>query len=205
MLFRSLEDLESDDYMSVTNPAIAITSSSSKKSVIPEKELRGTKRQELLRNLDTQENTRDEHNLIIDLSTKRNLSSLKKNASTENALTEARRQELLQAPVIQDSSENESNIISDPFTDADEDHVYNAGLVILWPYLPRLFRNLEMIDDNNFVDVDTAERAALSAAIPGRTRYGNTRIIIIIKQAFVWFRTILAITFRFYADGKGAN
>ena len=157
----SLEDLKSDDYMSVTNPATAITSSSSKRGGSLDGNLTGTTQEKILQNLSAQERAGDERNLVTGSSTKRNSSLSKNKAGPEKALTEAAREELLQVSSIQKRAEDQSDIISDPFTDADEDHVYNAGLVLLWPYFPRLFRNLEMIDDNNFIDVDTAERAAL--------------------------------------------
>ena len=37
--------------------------------------------------------------------------------------------------------------------------VVNAGLVLLWPYLPRLFANLDMLDDNGFRDTEAQLRA----------------------------------------------
>jgi len=43
---------------------------------------------------------------------------------------------------------------------ADEDiHIANAGLVLLAPWLPRLFEHLGYIEDGEFKDHDTAERA----------------------------------------------
>ena len=48
-----------------------------------------------------------------------------------------------------------------PFTDAEEDYIHNAGLVILWPYLPRFFINLGLVDENNFIDDSAAERAVM--------------------------------------------
>ena len=49
----------------------------------------------------------------------------------------------------------------DTFTDADEDYVHNAGLAILWPYLPRFFTHLGLADGNSFIDNLAAERAVL--------------------------------------------
>jgi len=37
----------------------------------------------------------------------------------------------------------------------------NAGQVLLWPYLERYFASLDMLCDGEFVDVGTANRAAL--------------------------------------------
>lgn len=45
--------------------------------------------------------------------------------------------------------------------DPDEDYVENAGLVILWPYLPRLFLNLGLAHEHNFIHAEAAERAVL--------------------------------------------
>ena len=153
--------LESDEFMGQTDPATAINSSSSKKKVSPEKALTGTTRQKILRNLNIQESSRGEPNLIKGSSTKRISSSSKKKTNPEKALTGAARQELLQVSGIQERTEDQRNIIKDPFTASNEDYIYNAGLVIVWPYLPRLFLNLGMTNNDNLIDMDTAERAAL--------------------------------------------
>ena len=61
----------------------------------------------------------------------------------------------------QEAEKAEPNSAQDTFTDTDEDYIHNAGLVILWPYLAGLFLNLGLADENNFIDADAAERAAL--------------------------------------------
>ena len=101
-----------------------------------------------MRNLNVQESASGEPNLIKGSSTKRNSSSSKKKANPEKALTGAARQELLQVSGIQERAEDQRNIIKDPFTASNEDYIYNAGLVIVWPYLPRLFLNLGMTNND---------------------------------------------------------
>ena len=65
-------------------------------------------------------------------------------------------QKVMQEAVTSGSKTNEKPVI-----DTDEDYIHNAGLVITWPYLPRLFLNLGLADENNFIDAEAAERAAL--------------------------------------------
>lgn len=48
-----------------------------------------------------------------------------------------------------------------PFTVSDEIYIYNAGLVILWPFLDRFFQNINFIEQNQFIDRVTAHKAAL--------------------------------------------
>ena len=38
-------------------------------------------------------------------------------------------------------------------------YVTNAGLIILWPFLPKFFRSLELIIDNRFIDVKAQTKA----------------------------------------------
>lgn len=82
-------------------------------------------------------------------------------AGAAGALTDPARREIFQDPDAPATAGVERGAITDPFTDTDEDYVYNAGLVIVWPYLPRFFGGLGMLDNDEFIDVDTIERAAL--------------------------------------------
>ncbi len=50
--------------------------------------------------------------------------------------------------------------IPDSFSEADELFIDNAGLVLLWPFLPRFFENLGLVADKAFVDEAAAHRAA---------------------------------------------
>ncbi len=45
------------------------------------------------------------------------------------------------------------------FSDADELHVGNAGLVILWPFLVPFFDRLELLEDRQFQDQAAQQRA----------------------------------------------
>ena len=47
----------------------------------------------------------------------------------------------------------------DPFDEADFIGVFNAGLVIFWPFLGRLFENLELMSDKAFVSQEAAHKA----------------------------------------------
>ncbi|MEM9903556.1 MAG: contractile injection system tape measure protein [Cyanobacteria bacterium P01_D01_bin.44] len=48
-----------------------------------------------------------------------------------------------------------------PFTESKEIYIQNAGLILLWPFLPRLFETLNLIQANEFVELQTTERAIL--------------------------------------------
>ncbi len=65
--------------------------------------------------------------------------------------------------VIQNTpvKERDSEIISaiDIFADSQEIFIHNAGLVLLWPYLPMFLESLGLIENNRFRDEDARERA----------------------------------------------
>lgn len=46
------------------------------------------------------------------------------------------------------------------FSDADVIYLGNAGLVILWPFLQTLFKRLDLLKDNDFIDAATRQRGA---------------------------------------------
>jgi Contractile injection system tape measure protein len=48
-----------------------------------------------------------------------------------------------------------------PFTGIDKIYIQNAGLVLLWPFLQRFFRNMGLADDKTFIDENAQERACL--------------------------------------------
>ena len=48
-----------------------------------------------------------------------------------------------------------------PFSDSEEIYIYNSGLVLLWPFLPRFFESLKLIQRGQFVNSESAERAVL--------------------------------------------
>ncbi|WP_299409863.1 contractile injection system tape measure protein [Acaryochloris sp. IP29b_bin.148] len=49
----------------------------------------------------------------------------------------------------------------DPFSESEEIYIQNAGLILLWPFLPRLFEALNLLQANHFIDPQTTERAVL--------------------------------------------
>ena len=136
-------------------------SSSSKKRVISERALTRAARQTILRDLVLREKVGDRRGLIREPSTKRNSPSSRRRVISASALTGTARRKILQNSSARERPGVQPETIKDPFTDSSEDYIYNAGLVIVWPYLPRLFSNLGMVDNGNFINMDTAERAAL--------------------------------------------
>ncbi|NEO70768.1 contractile injection system tape measure protein [Moorena sp. SIO3H5] len=47
------------------------------------------------------------------------------------------------------------------FSDSDEIYIYNAGLILLWPFLTRFFVKIGLVQDKIFINTTSAERAAL--------------------------------------------
>ncbi|WP_366510754.1 contractile injection system tape measure protein [Moorena sp. SIO3F7] len=47
------------------------------------------------------------------------------------------------------------------FSDSDEIYIYNAGLILLWPFLNRFFVKIGLVQDKIFINTISAERAAL--------------------------------------------
>jgi hypothetical protein len=50
---------------------------------------------------------------------------------------------------------------ADAFSDSDKISIQNAGLVLLWPFLPRFFATLGLTSEGQFVDEAAATRACL--------------------------------------------
>ena len=48
-----------------------------------------------------------------------------------------------------------------PFSDSEEIYISNGGLILLWPFLTRLFSNIKLVEENCFVNLVAAERATL--------------------------------------------
>ena len=145
----------------VTGSSAKGNSLSSKKRVISESALTGAARQKLLRDLPPRGDARDRRSLVTGSPAKRNSPSSKRKVISESVLSKTAQRKILQNSSAQEKSGVQPETIRDPFTDSNEDYIYNAGLVILWPYLPRLFLNLGMVDNDNFINMDAAERAAL--------------------------------------------
>ncbi|NEP32628.1 MAG: hypothetical protein F6K38_14465 [Moorea sp. SIO3B2] len=47
------------------------------------------------------------------------------------------------------------------FSDSDEIYIYNAGLILIWPFLTRFFVKIGLVQDKIFINTISAERAAL--------------------------------------------
>jgi len=47
------------------------------------------------------------------------------------------------------------------FSDSDEVYIHNSGLILLWPFLTRFFEEIELLQANNFINSNSAERAVL--------------------------------------------
>ena len=150
-----------DRHRLVTGSSTRRNTSSSKKRVTTESALSRAERRAILRGQVLRGDARDRRGLIRGSSTKRNASSSRKRVISARALTGTARQKVLQNSSVQERPGVQPETIKDPFTDSNEDYIYNAGLVIVWPYLPRLFLNLGMVENGNFINMDTAERAAL--------------------------------------------
>lgn len=71
----------------------------------------------------------------------------------------ARRTSLRDAPAAQHDEIDPAEISPAPgFGDADDLHLGNAGLVILWPFLATFFKRLGLTEDGHFVDAAAAQR-----------------------------------------------
>ena len=105
--------------------------------------------------------TSDEQVELMGSAVKMNSPNRGKEINPEKMLMELARQKTFSDSGIEARAGDEYGTIRDPFTDSEEDYVYNAGLVMVWPYLPKLFLDLGMTSNNSFIDVDTTERAAL--------------------------------------------
>ncbi len=57
-----------------------------------------------------------------------------------------------------DTTPNSAGLQSQ-FEDTDFITIENAGLVLLWPFLPRFFKNLQLLEDKNFMDESTMHKA----------------------------------------------
>ena len=53
------------------------------------------------------------------------------------------------------------DIQSDPFSDADEIYINNSGLILLWPFYKQLFTKIGLLQKNNFIDTNAAQKAVL--------------------------------------------
>ena len=47
------------------------------------------------------------------------------------------------------------------FSDSDEIYIQNSGLILLWPFLNRFFEEVGLLQENNFINLSSVERAVL--------------------------------------------
>jgi len=50
---------------------------------------------------------------------------------------------------------------TESFNNSDEIYIHNSGLILLWPFLTRFFDNIGLVEENNFISFNCAERAVL--------------------------------------------
>lgn len=58
---------------------------------------------------------------------------------------------------LPDSQDLQSN----SFSDADEIYINNSGLILLWPFYKQLFTKIGLLQKNNFIDTNAAQKAVL--------------------------------------------
>ena len=59
------------------------------------------------------------------------------------------------------ASPNPFNQSVNSFSESEEIYIQNAGLILLWPFLTRFFETLNLVQANQFIDLQAAERAVL--------------------------------------------
>lgn len=58
---------------------------------------------------------------------------------------------------IKTEDKKDANLI--PVQDGEEVKIYNSGLILFWPFLTRLFENLSLVKNGEFVDAESKNRA----------------------------------------------
>ena len=66
------------------------------------------------------------------------------------------------------------------FEDSESILVQNSGLVILWPFLSRLFDKLNLLDKKNFIDTDAQQKAILLTEylVTGKTEFQESFLLL---------------------------
>ena len=77
--------------------------------------------------------------------------SIKKHLDTRSPETLNNKLQQLEQEKLQRSRER--------FNDSDELYLANAGLIIFWPFLARLFETLDLVQEQEFKNAESAERA----------------------------------------------
>ncbi len=69
----------------------------------------------------------------------------------------------LKIKIQQETNSQQSPLTNrnDTFTQSDEIYISNAGLILLWPFLNRLFTKIKLVEKNLFINQISAERASL--------------------------------------------
>ncbi|MDJ0676439.1 MAG: contractile injection system tape measure protein [Calothrix sp. MO_167.B42] len=69
----------------------------------------------------------------------------------------------LKINIQQEINSNQTTIpySANSFNQSDEIYIYNAGLVLLWPFLNRFFIKIGLVQENVFINTISAERAVL--------------------------------------------
>ena len=69
----------------------------------------------------------------------------------------------LKANIQQELNSNQTRFYNavNTFSDSDEIYIYNAGLILLWPFLNRFFVKIGLVQEQIFLNTISAERAAL--------------------------------------------
>ncbi len=66
------------------------------------------------------------------------------------------------------------------FEDSESILVQNSGLIILWPFLSRLFDKLNLLDKKNFIDTDAQQKAILLTEylVTGKTEFQESFLLL---------------------------
>ncbi|MCL2931296.1 MAG: hypothetical protein MGG11_03075, partial [Trichodesmium sp. MAG_R03] len=80
-------------------------------------------------------------------------------SSAENIIGESREKEFLESG--QKLSQTKFLDYVNNFSDSDEIYIRNAGLILLWPFLKGFLLKIGLVQENIFIDIISAERAAI--------------------------------------------
>ncbi|MDZ8183673.1 MAG: contractile injection system tape measure protein [Nostoc sp. ChiSLP02] len=69
----------------------------------------------------------------------------------------------LKIKVKQESNSQQITITNtiNTFSDCNEFYIYNAGLILLWPFINRFFVKIGLVQENNFINIISRKRASL--------------------------------------------
>lgn len=132
---------------------------------VDEKEIRKFREDGIKTKDDTNE-VKKEGEIEAESTTIRKLTKIREliNIKELKDLTPKEHLQLLHSKLKQSDSnqnDNEQKIYPTKFSQSHELYINNSGLVILWPYLPNLFKNLGLVKDKAFTTPEATWRAAL--------------------------------------------